>query len=316
MKKIKTNAANTNTQKKRARRGRNFQFTDNKNNPDLVYEALKEDYKIAIRYIEVGYETAPKTGHKHRQGWIQMNVEKTISQMKKLLPQGCHIEHLKASEVVNDIYCAKDNKSISMGYWIKQGQRTDLERVYKALREGCTMTYVLTNWPNLFTRYYKAFERARKLFIKEQAIVSLKKQMSQAILRSWQTQALDRLDNQNNRQILWIVDREGNKGKTFLSKYLVGMKNAYWIRGGRNQDIAFGYDYEDIICFDFAREQEERINYQIVESFKDGMLFSSKYESELKIFTPKLVICLSNFWPDETKLSADRWDIIELPQSV
>ena len=40
-------------------------------------------------------------------------------------------------------------------------------------------------------------------------------------LYDWQKDAINKLNEQNDRQILWIVDEEGGKGKTTLCKYLI-----------------------------------------------------------------------------------------------
>lgn len=86
-------------------------------------------------------------------------------------------------------------------------------------------------------------------------------------------------------------------------------ENAFYISGGKTADIALAYARQDIVIFDFAREQEERVNYHCIEKFKDGLMWSPKYNSKTKIFRPPRVLVFSNFEPDVTKLSADRWDL-------
>jgi len=82
--------------------------------------------------------------------------------------------------------------------------------------------------------------------------------------------------------------------------------------GGKHADIAYAYKKRTNYYFDFPRTMEEHTPYDLVEKFKDGLVFSSKYESTLKVFkNPKVLVC-SNFRPIESKLSADRWNIITL----
>lgn len=316
MKTLKLSKKTATKEKKYVRptRVRNFTFTDNNEKHELkLYDTLYSDYPDVIRYVTGGYEIAPKTGHKHIQGWIQVNIPKTISQIKKLLPDGDHIEVMIKSEKINDVYCHKDGKTFQHGTFIKQGQRTDIEQVMNAIKhEKRDMAYVLEKWPCLYVRYYKAFERARKIVIKQNAMKSLKLRMSTAILRDWQIIANSKIDTQNDRKVLWVVDPIGNNGKSYLAKYLVGTKDAFYVRGGKSADISYNYNYEKIVCFDFTRDQCDRINYQIIEDFKDGMIFSPKYESETKIFDSAKVVVFSNFYPDTTKLSSDRWDIMTI----
>lgn len=84
------------------------------------------------------------------------------------------------------------------------------------------------------------------------------------------------------------------------------------VTGGRNADIAYAYNYQEWIVFDFARDQADRFPYAILECFKNGRIFSTKYESVIKYVDKTRVIVFTNFAPDKSKLSADRWDIHKL----
>ena len=129
--------------------------------------------------------------------------------------------------------------------------------------------------------------------------------------RKFQRDIID-LTVPDNRKVHWIVDIEGNSGKTYLSKYLVCKHNVVRFENGRNKDIRYAYNYEPIVVFDFSRSVEERVNYEIIESIKNGIFFSSKYECGMKIFNALHVVIFANFHPDQSKLSQDRWNIIEI----
>jgi len=48
------------------------------------------------------------------------------------------------------------------------------------------------------------------------------------------------------------------------------------------------------------------INYEMLESIKDGKLFTSKYDSQrIKVNTPNIVMVFSNEAPNTTKLAKD-----------
>lgn len=128
----------------------------------------------------------------------------------------------------------------------------------------------------------------------------------------WQKTAIEILKNQNNREVMWIVDPEGNHGKTVLAKYLSTFHKALRLPGGKSADMAFAYQKQPIVIFDFTREKADFVNYSFIEELKNGELFSPKYQSHAKRFKPPKVLCLSNFEPDITKLSHDRWVLFDI----
>ena len=128
-------------------------------------------------------------------------------------------------------------------------------------------------------------------------------------LYPWQRVALTMLKHQNDRQISWIIDEEGNTGKTFICKYLRDNRNTIVLEGGRTCDLAHAYNCEPVVCFNFGRDYAE-VNYKFMANLKDGYLFSSKYDSNVKRFKPPKIIAVSNFRPDHKKISVDRWEMI------
>lgn len=90
------------------------------------------------------------------------------------------------------------------------------------------------------------------------------------------------------------------------------MKGAFMCTIGKKNDIAHAYNYEEYVVFDIARAEKEFINYSIIESFKNGFLFSGKYDSTTKIFKSAKVVIFANVAPDEDKWSNDRYDVIDL----
>ena len=50
----------------------------------------------------------------------------------------------------------------------------------------------------------------------------LKVDISDVVLRKWQQDAMKFFDSPTQRQVIWITDQSGGKGKTFFQKYVVG----------------------------------------------------------------------------------------------
>lgn len=140
-------------------------------------------------------------------------------------------------------------------------------------------------------------------------------------LRKWQQALVDSLKAQNNRQIMWIYDKHGGNGKSVLSNYLIDNHGAFLCNNGALRDISCAFDGEETVIFDLPRttiaeDGKDYVPYRIMEMFKDGRMFSSKYNSCLKRFKSCKVVVMANFLPDTTKLSADRWDIRTLDNGV
>lgn len=128
----------------------------------------------------------------------------------------------------------------------------------------------------------------------------------------WQTVLKEELDTEPDaRKIIWYYDSAGNNGKSyFATRYK--SRSTYLVTGGRNSDIYYAYGYEEVVFFDLPRCKQEYVPYDVMESFKNGYYLSTKYEVKCCRFNIPHVVVFSNFYPDTTKLSADRWDIREI----
>lgn len=132
--------------------------------------------------------------------------------------------------------------------------------------------------------------------------------------KEWQEFVLNEINNKPDKRIIyWFYDNNGNTGKTTLCKHIcINNKNALYINGKAN-DIKYAISESKnkpkILLFDFTRTNEEHISYDAIESVKNGIFFSGKYESKQIIYNTPHVFCFANFYPDTVKLSEDRWRI-------
>jgi len=133
--------------------------------------------------------------------------------------------------------------------------------------------------------------------------------------RPWQQNIWDLISQpcDDNRTIWWFWEPNGNIGKTMFSKHCIVKLGANVVRSGALKDIAFSLsDKPKVIIFDIPRTVLERVNYEALEACKDGLIFSAKYESKVKIFESPHVICFANEPPEEQYLSKDRWAVVRL----
>lgn len=297
-------------------RNRSWQFTFN-NYKAEEYDFLKT-ISEQIRYMIIGKEIGEKNKTPHLQGYVVWNNAKTMSACKKSLgSKAVHVEIAKGDSDSNIKYCSKEDLTpYTFGEPPRPGTRKDLEGIL-------IMAKKIKDYDKLLLAYaedgsslsYQQMQSAQKycsLYKGEEAKTELIEEFKNSELRDWQKNALKQLEEQDNRQVLWIVDSQGNNGKTYLGKYIASHKDTFVITNGKSANIAYAFNYERYIVFDFVRSNEEYINYGVIEAFKDGYIFSSKYQSIGKRFTSRKVIVFSNFEPDESKLSADRWNIINL----
>lgn len=134
-------------------------------------------------------------------------------------------------------------------------------------------------------------------------------------LLDWQKSAVDELKKQSDREIMVIVDPQGNNGKSWLTKYLVStrMCNLIPVLG----------DYKDMmrICMakagtgyviDMERTTDPKKAHGLwraIESVKNGYLFEDRYNFRDMWIEPPKIIVLTNDMPPLDALSRDRWRI-------
>jgi len=150
----------------------------------------------------------------------------------------------------------------------------------------------------------------------------LKVDISNVVLRKWQEDAMKLFDSPTQRQVIWITDKSGGKGKTFFQKYVVG----YF---GRSRVATLDLRVKhpnacnvlkklplatiDIFLFNDVRSQSgEDLNlYRLLEDIKDGQATTSKYDNDnIQFKTPNTVMIFSNKYPNLKKLTNDRWLVL------
>ena len=157
----------------------------------------------------------------------------------------------------------------------------------------------------LYFRYQKCIERCVEEYKQTENLDKLKASYAEVNWRIWQLKLVEELQKDPDpRKIVWYVDDVGNAGKTFLTKYLLTQGDCMRYENGKSADVKFAYKGQKV-----SRSQETHVNYEVIESIKNGVVFSTKYESEMKVFSTPHVVIMANFGPDRSKMSEDRWDI-------
>lgn len=141
-------------------------------------------------------------------------------------------------------------------------------------------------------------------------------------LRCWQDELYDILDRKpDSRHIYWIVDKDGNAGKTEFVRYyaLKHKKQAICANAGNGKDVAnllknFAEvnDIGGFRVFLYNMARDGKISYRMLEAMKDGMMTNTKYEAGTLIFNRPHVVVMSNEEPELDMLSKDRWIIYHI----
>ena len=123
-------------------------------------------------------------------------------------------------------------------------------------------------------------------------------------------------EDPGDRAILFYVDSEGGKGKTWFQRYMLTKfpDDVQILSIGKRDDVAHALDpRKRIFLFNVPRGGMEFFNYTTVEQLKDRMVFSPKYDSRTKIWKTKVhVVVFCNEEPDLIKMTNDRYVIVNL----
>ena len=144
-------------------------------------------------------------------------------------------------------------------------------------------------------------------------------------LKPWQESLLEYVQKPCDREIFWVVGKEGNEGKSWFQKYVkswlgarrvvtgidIKANNASIFQALRKCSIVTA----DIFLFNIGKSKKkfEVINYDALENMKDGEAFASKYDSQqLKIRVPNVVMVFSNSPPNISQLAKVRFEVFHI----
>lgn len=303
-------------------------------NMDIEWETLdiaKMDKKQSIKYLVYQGEYT-KDNKKHIQGFLQLYKKKEMTFIKKLFGDNTlHIEPMRGTPLQASNYCKKTEKDgekqeIFFNYIeygdidnTISGTRTDLIELKNKIISGQKLNNILRNSEDnkeihnilQYNRPLKALQDEIQNEIIKKELLEDYEDMKPNKLQRY---ILDIIEQKaDDRKIYWIYDNIGKSGKSYIAKYIQLTKETYYITGGKQNDILYGYDGQPIIIIDLARTYADNLDhiYTIIENFKNGQYLSTKYETKQKLFKIPHIIVMANFKPDTSKLSMDRWQIID-----
>lgn len=268
--------------------------------------SLCESLQKEARYAIVGKEKGD-SGTPHLQGYASFRKAYRLTGFKKLVGIRVHAEPAKGTEEDNYRYCSKDGDYQEFGVRSSSGKRSDLEGFKEAVKNG---ERDLKRLREEFSEVCAKYPRFVSEYIRDNIPDPV---IPMHPLRPWQEELNQKLLHEpDDREVIFVVDYKGNKGKSWFAKYYCGLHdNAFLMRPGKHADMAYQLPPTLRVLFlDCTRKQVEYMPYTFLEELKDGYVSCTKYESCVKKYPKLHVVVLMNQDPDMTSLSEDRYSFI------
>lgn len=292
-------------------RGRRWCFTlNNYSQEDEQRLALLSSN---VRYLVYGRETG-QSGTPHLQGFVILNNPASLAATKTRIGESAHLELARGTSNQAADYCKKDGDVVEFGELSEQGKRSDWDR-YKdwvsELGKVPSKIEIVREFPSMWARYRRACVEYAE------AITPPPKLTDSEPRFGWQTRVAGVMEAEpDSRTIHFVVDPSGNSGKTWMCCYALTKfpERCQILKIGKRDDMAHVIDIDkNLVLVDVPRGQMTFLQYSVLESLKDRLVFSPKYDSALKIMRTKVtVIVFSNEHPNMDVLTMDRYKIIEI----
>jgi len=275
------------------------------------YDALVQSSGGLCKYAVIGREVG-ESGTPHLQCFFIFNARYRLRQVKAI--DGLQRAHLepKCSNSTNEqasLYCKKDGDFWEHGELPSAGPKATIFETfrdwYKLQDYVVTERHILDNHPAIL-RYPHFIEVCHRQYGRRPALVD-------GQLRNWQLELSDLIDGEpDDRKIVFVVDPEGNRGKSWLTRYWFSSRDdIQMLSVGKRDDLAYAIDVSKrVFVFDIPRGNMEYFQYSVVEALKNQMIMSNKYKSVTKIIPHKVhVIVFCNEEPDRNAMTGDRYSM-------
>ncbi len=261
-----------------------------------------------IEYLIAGKEVGEQ-GTPHLQGFIRYKNRIGFNTVKGFIGGNAHIESAFSNDKAIE-YCKKDNDFFEFGSIAAPGVRTDLDAFKHDVSEG------LLCFKEIREKHSTVYAKYPRFCIEFVSDNSPCKEIEAHPLREWQ-QTLNQYLNlaPDDRTIVFVVDKTGNSGKSWFAHYYTSIhKGCQVMLPAKKLDMAYALEPALRVLFvDAPRsKQGDFIMYDFLEDVKNGYVFSGKYESRFKKLEKVHVVVNMNEHPDMSKLSHDRYKIIEI----
>ena len=276
-----------------------------------------------LKYLVVGREIAPSTGTRHLQGYVEYfncrSFNGTMRHLYSIFEGNPHVEVAHSSLNDNYVYCTKEDKDPFVFKGLKKDAGNKVEHAEigemaeMAAKQGTEAAKAAFGMDYYVSK--NAVDKAANALRSDMELATMQEQFENATLKKCQDVVMKLLELQGDRETSFVVDERGNQGKTWLTQYVTLTKNRQCFDSTNKEDVAYALNPEkNTFVFDMTRATEPKMSLQILESIKNGIVFSGKYESGTKIVAGAKVVVMANTFTElhEAQLSCDRFMILHL----
>jgi len=299
-------------------------FTINNYTPLTEDQLATFGVSDACQYLTYGREVGA-SGTRHLQGYVCFKRRFTLSAAKKIAGfEHAHLESARGTHIQARTYCHKDGDFVEYGEIpvsvanSRQEGRNDVQEIIEWLdmfieeeKRAPTEEEVALLMPMALLRYPSNFMKLVEL--RAPAII-----LQTGEAREWQIALNDALNSQceDDRSVLFYIDKQGGKGKSWFVRWYYSQNpdRCQIIHPAGYADMAYALDpTKSVFLFNVSRTGMEYLQYRFLEDLKDRLVFSTKYQSTMKVLkvVPHVVV-FANEHPNYTKMSTDRYNVIEL----
>ncbi|QGF19352.1 replication associated protein [Antarctic virus CAA_003_44] len=268
------------------------------------------------------------TIHYHVCVWLKRKCDvKNCHTLDGIHPEGKHgsYESMRSDRGAVGYTGKDDTERISWGVgtqWLAKMEEVKItDKVYEMVLSGKDNSEIAMASKGWYLMNRKKVHELRQEKIAFENYEIAKQQAGEIKIYGWQGKALERLLAQDRRKVLWVVDGVGFHGKSKFGEYLEFMHGAIRMTqcAGTDsiRDNSYRYNYEDIVVFDYEREEQKDVSYKFIEIIKNNAVVSTKYEpmNKYKGGITKVIV-FANWMPNKKAMSEDRWDILEITPGV
>lgn len=265
-----------------------------------------------VSYGVYGREVG-QSGTPHLQGFVIFRERLRFTSVReKFGGLNPHLEPARATSREASDYCKKDADFEEFGDCPNPGKRNDFDELKSWILDQPTKptaAAIAREFPLLFLKYGRLMEWVDAIY--PHPI------LEEGETRPWQAGLVAKLEaDADDRKIIFVVDELGGCGKSWFSRwwYSNHSEETQLLGVGKRDDIAYAIVQDkQFFFFDVPRSQLEFFQYSVLEQLKNRIVFSPKYSSRVKVLdhVPHVVV-FTNEQPDRSKLTQDRFDIINI----